>query len=726
MKVDIITFHFTSNCGGVLQCWALQKYLDNNGHEAHIINYRPRYHTIRYDELKNPFVYVKYYRKQYTHFSFPKRVMLACRSFARCVYLDCNRAERNTARLFRSFIESNLHLTKEYSTLIELQKNPPAADAYITGSDQLWNPDLLDGAFDSAYFLDFGNDTVQRISYAVSTGRTLTEKECMGLKDLCGRLNAVSIREYNDTLIKSLDRNVQICIDPTLLLNAEDYRVLESDHTESEPYIFVYGFEDSEQLHEAVQKAASKFRVRIINGSPHRIKLKGNVVNFRECGPAEFLTLIKNAQFVVTNSFHGTVFSIIYKKNFITVPHKTRGSRMAELLEKLGLNNRLWGSTVFSDESSIDYEGVYRKLDCLRDHSEKYLFTALNNEIMEPAQQLPETLCEEAAPEPVRAFYGWHWDVKKLKESSSGGAATALAENMLAQGGLVFGVAYTGDFQSAHYICVDSPEALAAIKGSKYVYPTMKTERGTLVFNDVEQALLSGKKVLFIGLGCLVGGLRTRLEKHGIPLDNLYTVDLICHGPTLPEIQKRFVEALENKYQAHVTYFNTRYNVNGWDMPYLHVQFANNMVYLKPLYETDLGFAMKYYCRDACFSCHFKGDNHAADITVGDFWGLTPKMKEYNKDGVSLLLSRSGKGDRMISELENSGFYLGRADLDFALERNQMYAHSVKKAAFYEQFETDLQLYSLHDAVRRNEGYRIFVKAAVKKRLTHLSSLKQL
>lgn len=380
VKIDIITFHFVSNCGAVLQCFASQKFLEMRGHDVNIIDYRPEYHTIRYQAIKNPFVFVKYFRKQLGNKGVIKKILLETRAFAKCIYLNLNTSERTVAHLFDSFVKKNLRLTRLYVSLDQLREDPPSADVYITGSDQLWNPDLLDACFDPAYFLKFGRDSIIRISYAVSIVKKLSQYEKAELHDMCKNLNAISIREYNKDVIESIGSDVHICIDPTLLLTADDYASIESDLKETDPYIFVYGFEDNEKLHEVIKIVQSKYKIRIINGCPHRIKLRGDVFNLSECGPAEFLTMIKNTAFVVTNSFHGTAFSIIYRKEFITLVHSIRGSRMTELLSKLNLQSRLWESSDFNMDLPVDWELVEEKLMVLRKQSSEFLLSALTGE----------------------------------------------------------------------------------------------------------------------------------------------------------------------------------------------------------------------------------------------------------------------------------------------------------------------------------------------------------
>ena len=723
MKIDILTFHFVSNQGGVLQCYALQTFLEKQGHEVRVIDYRPSYHTVRYDAVKNPFVYTRWYWRRFRNADALTRAVRAGKSFARCIYLNARQDERITAQLFSNFIQKNLHLTEKYTTLKQLRKRPPQADAYVVGSDQLWNPDLLDFEFDPAYFLDFGGSAIPRISYAVSTGRQLNKNELSQLGNLCERLSAVSIRENNEQLIKAVGRDVHICIDPTLLLHAEDYASVENTQNEAEPYIFVYGFEDTDEIHQAVEKAVEKYHCRVLNGCPHRIKLQRETVKLRALAPDRFLTLVKNARCVVTNSFHGTAFSVIYRKDFITVSHRTRGGRMTELLTKLGLRSRLWGDSMFSFEGTPDYEEANKRIELLRRHSAEFLLASVSGKRGEEISHIAsERMISEVREEeaPLHVYAGYFLNTEKLKASASGGAATALAEVIIARGGIVFGIEYTEGFQTARYGFAETVEDLDRFHGSKYIYPEIHVQDGRSVFDLVEEKLRENRFVLFVGLGCIVSGLLHRLERRQVDTSQLYTVDLICHGTTLPAVQKEYIRDLEQCFGSKVISFDTRNKKHGWASPYVRAVFANGKEYTKPLYETDLGFALKYYSRNSCYCCSFKGASHPSDVTVGDCWGLKPGMAEYNKNGTSVLFYRTEKGEELIRTLDERSFHLASIDAAFAVKHNPMFSESARKPSFYNILKKDLEERGLHYAVKHSVGYKIYVKAAVKNRLLRL------
>ena len=339
---------------------------------------------------RNPFVYSHVFWKKFRSRSIPTRLLLSARSFVRCMCWNITKVDQKNQEAFREFEKSHLHITREYRTLEQLKRNPPEFDAYISGSDQVWNPDLLGQEFDKAYFLDFGAKETKRITYAVSMGKIHDSETLSQLKELCVGLDAISLREYSEDDVAAIGRDVHICIDPTFLLDAADYSDVESEIVEESPYIFVYGFETNDSLRDAVEEAAKKYKCRIINGSPKWLQLSGNIKTVSGYGPDRFLSLIKHSECVITNSFHGTAFSIIYQKDFITVPHSTRGKRMEDLLGKLGIPYRLYGRPDFSLDKDIPYPVVHDRVTMLRSHSAEYLTLAIQGQKGENIPHYPE------------------------------------------------------------------------------------------------------------------------------------------------------------------------------------------------------------------------------------------------------------------------------------------------------------------------------------------------
>ena len=144
----------------------------------------------------------------------------------------------------------------------------------------------------------------------------------------------------------------------------------------------------------------------------------------------------------------------------------------------------------------------------------------------------------------LRAYAGYFYNQEKLLASSSGGMATAIAEAVIGRGGVVFGVTYSADFKSAEYCCVAHIDDLHKLKGSKYITSQKRIRVNTQyisVYSEVQRHLDLGKLVLFIGLGCDVAALYRFCERNHINVDNLYTMDLICYGPTSPRVAAQFI-----------------------------------------------------------------------------------------------------------------------------------------------------------------------------------------
>ncbi len=359
-----------------MQCYALKTWLEMHGHDVYVINYRPPYHTVRYMPHKNPFRAALATWRNMSRRSFFNRLYITFGSFVKSIIGNIKHVDKERYRIFQKFTSHYFNETAEYRTLKALKRNPPELDLYISGSDQLWNPVILDASLDAAYFLDFGPKETRKITYAVSTKEKYSEEEKQTIEKLSKNLDAISLREQNYDVEISVSQPVHICIDPTLLLDLEDYTALQASPMETEPYLFVYGFQGIKEIDDAVRIIADSLHLRVINGSP-KVKLTTDHKKVYDYGPREFLSYIANADFVVSNSFHATAFSIIYQKNFVVVPHTTRGRRMIELLGKLGLSDRLWYDDSCAWQQPLDYEDVRQKLSDLRTESESYLLDNL-------------------------------------------------------------------------------------------------------------------------------------------------------------------------------------------------------------------------------------------------------------------------------------------------------------------------------------------------------------
>ncbi len=350
MRIGIITFwESNDNYGQVLQAYALQQVLKSMGHEPFQIRYSIKASQIA--EKRSPFF--KKILKALLIYPLIKSIKRrkALKEDAECRLMIEKKNEVRKFLYFRSiYIEQS---TSIYNSIEEIRSNPPVADCYITGSDQVWTM-LLSNEGNAAYFLDFGVKNVKRISYAASFGRSEYPKKLFPrLKELLTRFDAISVREQEGIEIcNSLGFKAEHVLDPTLLLSKEDY--LSNLHIEDRPKgnsLFVYSINvrfPKELYWSELQRYADAngldITVTTSSGNiPGREIYDG--VNYSYATIEEWLMKINKAQLVATTSFHGVVFCLLMHTNFVYVPlrnSRAKGNgRVESLLKTMNLLEKI-------------------------------------------------------------------------------------------------------------------------------------------------------------------------------------------------------------------------------------------------------------------------------------------------------------------------------------------------------------------------------------------------
>lgn len=384
MKIGITTcWQSSDNYGQQLQCWALQRYLEHNGHEPFLIRYSPV--GARVGLVRRVWNALKY--RMYT----PKDEIRRTRENA---VLYRENAALDKQRMFEAFRSQHLRSTPViYHSVEELRAQTPEADAYITGSDQVWH-DAYDNPNIAGWFLDFGNNKVKRISYAASIGRELSADDRQKLYGYLQRFDHISVREESTLeLCRHLGvENVSMAIDPTMLLGVSDYEAIEADNSKSDSssYAFVYliNVQDEKDAYldiisQTLEKQGMEMKVVASSGYlPARPCVCGQPI-IRATIP-EWLSLVKNANVVLTTSFHGVVFSLLYHKPFYAIlladEFAKANDRIFTLLNRLGLSHRIIGNVQDAERLSqepIAWDEVDRRLDEYRQQSIKFLTEAL-------------------------------------------------------------------------------------------------------------------------------------------------------------------------------------------------------------------------------------------------------------------------------------------------------------------------------------------------------------
>lgn len=264
----------------------------------------------------------------------------------------------------------------------------------------------------------------------------------------------------------------------------------------------------------------------------------------------------------------------------------------------------------------------------------------------------------------LKAYSGYFLDKNKLIKSASGGLATAISEKMIGENAQIYGVKYSEDFKSSEFDFAKNLREIEKFKSSKYIQ-AKKNINSRSIFKEVKEKLENNQKILFIALPCEIYSLKKYLKKE---YNKLYTIDLICHGPTYSLIAKEYIEEKEQEFNSKVKYLNVREKEKGWVSPFIKIIFENNKVFKQPFYESDYGKAFLIYPKLSCCSCKIKKDKHLSDLTIGDHWGIEKINKDYNKNGVSLALVRTQKGFELLNNLKD--FYLEETDITWALKNN--------------------------------------------------------
>lgn len=286
----------------------------------------------------------------------------------------------------------------------------------------------------------------------------------------------------------------------------------------------------------------------------------------------------------------------------------------------------------------------------------------------------------------------------KLKQSSSGGLAYAVSEQIIKNNGVVYGVRYSDDYFCAQYMRADNFNDINYFSGSKYITTEKKLLNGKSIFQSIYEDLVDKKNVLFIGVPCDVGNLYQYLKKKNLRnYENLLTIDFICQGPLKAEIQKDYIIFLEKKYKSKINDFSVRYKNPFWTPVCLRAVFENGKEHVKPLYETDFGRAFMILGQEKCYQCKYKGENHRSDITIGDFWGLNSEDVGYNKLGTSVAIVHTEKGCESIKSLKTISF--SSYDEEKAIGKNIMYSESRKRHEKFYQFKDNYRIKGLHKTV---------------------------
>lgn len=326
MKCGIMTFHRAINYGAVLQAYALRRFIiEKYNVTCDIVDYRAESIEKMYNYPRNS-INPKVMLKKY---------VLACKK-----------------KKFNNFLNAKLQIGKSVSRE-QLPEESLKYDIMITGSDQVWGKNRI--GIDHSYFLDFISDTSKKVSYAASMGTGSIEPEDEEqYRTLLETFSHISVREYEAKLSieRLLDRPVEESIDPTFLLSREEWQQIAPGKFKGKKYVLLYTLTNSGSLIKLARKVAEERNLEIYYITDS-FRSEHGVRNLRGLGPEEWVDAFLHASYVITNSFHGTAFAIIFHIDFNSEVSKgisKRGTRITNLLENMGLQERLLNENIITDE----------------------------------------------------------------------------------------------------------------------------------------------------------------------------------------------------------------------------------------------------------------------------------------------------------------------------------------------------------------------------------------
>ena len=743
-KVGIVSCYFKHNYGSMLQAFATQKVLDNMGLENETFNITD---NIDFKKGKS-----KYYKSQVFNFKFIRsKLGMVKLKVDKKVHRALGKNIAIRDKKYKEF-QKEFNLTSPQISYAELTENAEKYSSIIVGSDQLWLPVNVVADY---YTLNWVPDDINKISYATSFGISeIPTKYKDKYKQFLNRINYISVREDKGcNIVRDLTgREAELVCDPTMLLSKQEWmQIQEEKPVVEENYILCYFLGKNIEHRKFAERLKEKtgYKIVSLNHADEYVKYSDKFADIipYDIGPKEFLNLIRNAKYVCTDSFHGTVFSLINNVEFFTFErYKSKNgkvstnSRIYSLLGLMNLQERiLKGNENIENliEAKVDFENVNEKLLQFREKSKQFLVQALKNSIEEQEKNekikhikfedksaccgctacknvcpkdaiemkedeegflYPEVnkekcvncgLCKKVCPvlnqrvekNKQLAYIVNNKNDEIRKQSTSGGAFSAIAEYAIENGGVVFGATFNKEFNVEHTY-VTTKEELKKFRGSKYVQSNLKN-----TFKEAKDFLENNKLVCFSGTPCQIEGLKKFLGKD---YQNLITIDIVCHAVPSPLVWRKYLDYEKKKngldnIQEILFRDKSKY---GYKYSMMTIK-AESAVYSEGV-ETDpylRAFFGDLSDRPSCYNCKFKKQNRVSDFTIWDCFTAENFDKNLDDDkGTSRILIQTEKGIEIFKQIEDKFNYKEVKVEDLVKNVKEMYnsvSMNIKRKEFF-------------------------------------------
>ena len=623
----------------------------------------------------------------------------------------------------------------------------------IVGSDQLWLPVNVVSDY---YTLNWVSDNINKISYATSFGISkIPDKYADEYKKFLSRINYLSVREESGKKIcDEYGITSKVVCDPTILLTKDEWeQEAVQERIIPDKYILCYFLGSNIEHRKFAEKLKKKtgYKIVSLNHADEYVKYSDTFADITpyDIGPREWINLIKNAEYVCTDSFHGTVFSLLFNKTFFDFRRYSESNKMStnsridSLLDLAGVDkNRILTGNEDVDtviKYKINYSKVNKNIDKIRQESKKWLLSSITYKAEETKDKFVKieendlccgcTACYSACPKnairmvrdnegflypevdkekcvncgmckkvcPIlnkaklnefkpKAYLFQNSNEEIRKDSTSGGIFTAIGEFVIKNNGIVYGATFDDNFVVNH-IGVESTYELCKFRKSKYVQSNQNN-----CFKEIKQYLDNGKLVCYSGTPCQVGGLRAYLRKD---YENLILVDIMCHSVPSPLVFEKYKGYILKKMNANkILNINFRdKNKYGYKYSMMTVE-TDNGIYSQGI-DTDpylRAFFSDVSVRPSCYNCHFKTMKRVSDLTIWDCFNINEIDKSFDDDkGTTRVLVQSEKGEKLLENLDD--VRLKELDINIATKKVKEMTNSVnynsKRKEFFENINAD-------------------------------------
>lgn len=674
-KIGLMTWFTYDNFGSLLQCKGTIEVVKKLGYDIELINYSPKqaYSNINLINMSK--------RLLKKIINLPKK--------NRNIYIP----KKDNYSKFRNRLPKS-EKADEKSSLFLLNKK---YDAFICGSDQIWAPTV----FDENYFLSFVKNNDKKIAYAPSIGLPIISNKIIESKMKCliEKFEYLSTREEQgaNIIYKLTGKKAHVVLDPTLLLNKNEWSKEFTD-IQYDKYILAYFLGDNKKYYKVCKQISEKLNKKLIIIPTSESDLLKKECILDDVGPNEFISLINKADLILTDSFHGTIFSINFNKPFVTFKRfkdnkLSQNSRIYNILEKLNLKSLLFNGNidaVLKLSMSIDYNNVNNQLSKLRTDSIDFLSTALfhaTNSIAEDKRQIitndctgcgmctvvcPKqcietmlndkgfyeykinqeecihcNLCEKVCGQNrnkniletfnrLNLYSGYVLNDEIRKESSSGGICTAIATDFIKNKKSVIGCEYDTNNNEAIFNIYTDFTKLKKMQGSKYIQAN--TKETLMKLKNIEEGVIFGTPCQISSIDLYLRKLKKR--------DKFLLVDFICHGVPTYYLWKKYISQYKN-----IKNVNFRDKQSGWRKKSISISTKEKNIII----QEDKDYFYKFFemsniYNECCYECKYR-DISSADIRVGDYWG--PRYID-NEEGVSMIIPITENGTKYFEYLNQN------------------------------------------------------------------------